>query len=247
MTIRVALPALCCAVGLPARAGVTLTMESNGQRSIVFIEGNRVRFDASEGAEISATIFDGDLKKLLVVSSAERTWAEMTEADLKALAAQMRAAIPAAAPGQREPARSPAGGGPEASKPRQRRYEPMGKKDTVASLPCEWYRERVGARVEVEACYVPWSAGALSQKDLAPFIQMSELMEPLKAAASPAEGRDDPRRQIADAPGFPAIHVTISEDGSRQEERLVKVERGRVPAERFRPPAGYRKAERPSP
>lgn len=243
MTARLALFAMCCAVGFQARAGLILTVESKGQRSTLSIEGNRVRFDAPEAAGISATIFDGDARKLLMVNSAERSWMEMTEADLKALAAQLRAAT-AAAPGQKPG--SHAGGGPEASKPRQK-YEPMGKKDTVAGLRCEWYRERVGDKVEAEACYIPWGAGTLSRKDFAPFIQMGELMEPLTAAASAEEGRDDLRRLIADAPGFPAVQVTTSEDGSREEERLVKLERTSVPAERFRPPAGYRKAEKPSP
>lgn len=241
MPNRLAAAALCSLAAFPARAGVTVTMERKGERTVITLEGNKARVEHQGQGEPSATIFDGDQRKLLIVNHAERSYAEMTEGDFKAMAEQMKQALASAPPGERAQMQSFAGKG---AKLGETKYQPLGRSEKVAGHTCTWYRQKRGGQPEGEGCYIPWSAGVLTQKDFAPFVRMSEMASSMTEAMG-VGGPQDIAREIREAPGFPAIDVEVSPDGTREEERLVKVERGAAPAERFRPPAGYHKASRP--
>lgn len=240
MRIRVAVVALCAAAAAStARAGVTITTEGkDGKKTVMVLEGNKIRSeDPGEGGVIS--IFDGDARKMVQVMVSQRTYVEMTEADLKAMRAQMDAAMAQMPPEQRAQmeegmGRKPGGkGGKGASK-----YERMGKSETVAGYKCEWYRERTAGKVASEGCYMPWGPAALTKADLQPLKKMSEFLETFMP------GESSLQEDLDAAPGFPAIHVDLQGE-NREPERLVSIKRGSIGADRFRPPAGYKKSERP--
>ncbi len=239
MRIGIAVAALCAAfAAASARAGVTITTQGkDGTRIVMILEGNKIRSeDPREGGVIS--IFDGDARKMVQAMVSQRSYMEMTEADMKAMKAQMDAAMAQMPPEQRAQMDAMgAKGGAKAARPAPK-YARMGKSETVAGHRCEWYRERAEGKVVSEGCYVPWGKGALTREDLAPLKKMSEFFE----AFMPGEG--SVQEDLGAAPGFPAIHVDM-QGSERGAERLVSIERGSVAAEKFRPPPGYTRTERP--
>ena len=66
MRTRLAALALCAVVAVPARAGVTLTMEGKGGRTVISTEGNKARVDDDGRDGRTASIFDGDRRPELV-------------------------------------------------------------------------------------------------------------------------------------------------------------------------------------
>ncbi len=225
--------ALLLLAAAPARAGLVLTLESPGRTSKVEIEGNKARFEETGPGGTILTIFDGDAGKYVTAMPSERAYAETTEADLKELAARARSrGLPAEG--------TPAGGAPPAV-----RFQPTGRGETVAGFRCEGYRELVEGKVHAEGCYIPWSAAAVRREDLAPFVKMGAFLEALGGAAGmgPGEASSAIERQVAGAPGFPAVHAEVDDDGERgPEERLVRLDRAAVAPERFRVPAGWTRA-----
>ena len=242
MRIRLTIAVLCAATAAPAaRAGVTITSEGEDKaQTVMALEGDKIRFeDPREGGVIS--IFDGGARKIVHAMVSERTYTEMTEADMKAMRAQMDAAMAQMPPEQRAQMESMGMGkkaGPGAARPVPK-YVPMGKKETVAGYKCEWYRELEGGKVASEGCYIPWGAGAITREDLRPMKKMSQFLE----AVMPA-GQSTMQEDLDAAPGFPAIHVDMQGE-TREVQRLVSIKRGSVGADRFRLPAGYTKTERP--
>ncbi len=241
MSSRLAVVALCAATAVPtARAGVIITLEDKDKKqTIMILEGDKMRFeDPKEGGTIS--IFDGGARKMINISVSERTYTEVTEAEMKAMRAQMDAAMAQMTPEQRAQMESMGMGqkaGARAARP-VAKYQPMGKKEKVAGYGCEWHRELVGGKVVSEGCYVPWGASALTREDLRPMQKMSELLEAIMP------GENTLQQDLDAAPGFPAIHVEL-EGERRDEQRLVSIKRGGEGADKFRPPAGFKKAERP--
>lgn len=240
MRTRLVAVALCAAAASSARAGVTITIENQDKtRTVLVLEGNKTRSeDPREGGVI--TIFDGDARKMVHVSVAERTYTEMTEAQMKAMRAQMEASLAQMPPEQRAQMESMGMGGkagPRAARPKPK-YEPMGKKETVAGYKCEWYRERTEGKVASEGCYMPWGSGALTREDLQPMKRMAEFMEAFMPSGATL------REELDAAPGYPAIHVDLQREKG-EAQRLVSIKRGSVAADKFRPPAGYKKTEGP--
>lgn len=240
MSKHLAVVALCAAAAAPtARAGVTITSEHEDKSQIVLVlEGNKVRSeDTREGGVIS--IFDGDARKMIHVMVSEKTYTEMTEADMRAMRARMDAALAQMPPEQRAQAQAGMGGKPGAKAARQpTRYERMGKTETVAGHRCEWYREHKESGVVSEGCYVPWGPATLTREDLRPLKKMSDFFEAFMPGESTVE------QELDAAPGFPAIQVEMHGE-KRDVQRLVSIKRGSVGAERFRPPAGYTRTQQP--
>jgi hypothetical protein len=234
---------LCGALASPAvRAGVTVTLEGKERTSTLYLEGNKARIEEriKDGRE-RVTVFDGG--RLLMLDPQEKTYQEMTEADVKALGARMKSQKAEArlTAEQRRQTEGVAGGGPSAQAAGEKtRFIPTGEKRTVAGFRCEVHRELKGAKPEGEGCYIPWGAGAVTTADLTPFERMEKFMEPmLGQEGGVAKGITS---ELASMPGFPAWHVEISEGGARgEEETLRSLKRESVPAEKFALPAGYQR------
>jgi hypothetical protein len=247
MTATRTLLLLSLAAAAPARAGVTATFQAKGHPlTTVQVEGNRARVD--DGKEI--TIFDGDARKLVTLRPAERSYVEVTEAELRAQGARLRGEMEALkarlGPEQRaqlEAATDKAKGkGKERPKPA---FEATGRKDRVAGQACEVYRQIADGKPVQELCLIPWSAGLVTREDLAAFEKMSQLlMTVLEEAGGASDLLRDTRASLAAMPGFPARTVEIDEQGKAGEpEELVKVVRGPLPPGTFAVPPGYTRAE----
>jgi hypothetical protein len=239
MRIHLAVIALCAAAPPTARAGVTLTIENQDKtQTVMVLDGNKMRSEDSRGGGV-ISIFDGDARKMIHVMVSQKSYMEMTEADMKAMRAQVEAILAQAPPEQRARMEAGMGGKPGAKAARPAtKYERMGKTETVAGHRCEWYREHAEGQVKSEACYVPWGPDTLTREDLRPMKKMSEFMEAFMPGESTLQ------EELDAAPGFPAVHVDMQGD-KRETQRLVSIKRGSVGADTFRPPAGFAKAKNP--
>jgi hypothetical protein len=257
-------------LGTPAHAGVTVTFESAKDRSVLYIEGNKMRVEGAGGTHHDGImIFDGDQQKMTVIDPDKKTYTEMTPQTLRAMQAQ----------GQRQLQESMAKLTPEQRKqmeqmmskmsPEQRKamegmmsgrtdsktkdaddktknadikWERTGNKKTVAGYPCEGFKELKDGKQDAEGCYIPWSAGAITKADLAPLHKMEEFLA--QSGTNLPHGRFSMFAQMEQGPGFPGEWVQTSNgDGSKEKQALTSVKRGSLPADNFQLPAGLTKSD----
>lgn len=244
---RIAILCASLAAAAPARAGITATFQASGHpTTTVQVEGNRARVD--DGKEV--TIFDGETRRLVTLRPADRTYVEVTEAELRAQGARLRGEMEAlkASLGPEQRAQLEAAIGKAKGKGKERPrpvFQPTGKKDKVAGHACDGYRELVEGKPVQELCLIPWSPGVVTREDLAAFERMSQLlMTVLEEVGGASDLLKDTRASLAAMPGFPARTVEIDEQGKAGEpEELVKLTRGPIPAAAFAIPPGYARAE----
>jgi hypothetical protein len=239
---------LGAAAPFAARAGLVVTMKEGQQKSVFSVDGKKMRIEGGEDRK-HVMIFDGGAQRLYQIDPGEKTWSEVTQADAKAVAAQLDEMLAKLPPEQRAKAQEAMKqrGEKQAESPTQ--YEATGKHDKVAGYACDWYRVVRLGKLDEEGCYIPWSAGVVKKDDLAPLIEFGKFMDEFMASAYGKVGGDRKPFRIADelarAPGFPALSVHV-EDGKREERhRLETLTRTSVAADQFTVPAGYTKVPHP--
>ncbi|GEJ58034.1 DUF4412 domain-containing protein [Anaeromyxobacter diazotrophicus] len=246
--------ALALAAASPARAGLVVTMtDGDGRTSVTSIEGKKLRVEHPRQGEEAAhlTLFDGDAHHLVEVDPSSRTYRVMTEAQGQELSARLQKMLAQLPPEQRARAEA-ALAKRQATPAKQRdiRFEPLGGGEEVAGFACQRYRVLRDGRRDEEGCFIPWSARAATRDDLAAFLELGRFFEGFTAAASGGRSRPGAARwmgeELARAPGFPAVLEHLGADGKRTSvHRLVKLERTRVPADRFAIPEGYAEVQSP--
>jgi len=237
-----ALLLLCAAVAPgPVRAGVVAVTENGSERSILSVEGSRLRIETVAGGSTRVLVFDAAARKLTSIDPQARVFGEMTEADARVLSTKMREELDRAkalmTPEKRAEIEARLSTGPAAP---EVRYLPTGKSQTIAGILCAGYEEVAGGERQSEGCYIPWEAGLVSRQDLEPLARLGEFLALLYSGVRgplPAGGLT---REIARSPGFPASRTPLGRDGQRgEEERLVRLERKPVPDSEFAVPAGF--------
>jgi hypothetical protein len=123
------------------------------------------------------------------------------------------------------------------------KYEPLGQKKQIAGHSCELYRIVRGAGGTEKACLIPWSAGAVKKDELKVFDSLGNFMAVMTESmgASPGEARNEWTTHLREAPGLPAL---ITDAAGKPTMQLESIERGAIDANKFRPPAGYKKSSK---
>lgn len=246
-----------------AQAGAVLVSErkQKGETTNVTltVEGARLRIDGmrQQRGGASALIFDGEAKKLMAITTDDKTYMELTEADVQALGGQMatmRAAMEAQLAGmppeQRKQVEAmmaargggmPGAGAGPAKKRAERTYKSVGQKKTVRGFPCEMYKVLVDGKAIEESCFADWSRAGVGPED---FKGLEKLKEFVSSLTSQFGGtvQDDSFVDFTRAPGFPVARAGLGENGSVEwTEELVSAKRQSVPADKFSVPPGYTK------
>ncbi|BDG08746.1 hypothetical protein [Anaeromyxobacter paludicola] len=257
MDLRPAVAAALLLAAPAARAGLVIgtrnTQGTNaGQEGTVYIEGNKLASD-SAGDQAHFFIWDGDANKVVLGDRAQKTYQEMTPSDVTGMKARMSKQLEEAkarmSPEQRKALEEMLGkqgaAAAPAAKPPETEYVPASGGDRVLGHACKNYREVREGRTVAETCFIPWSDGVVTRADLAPLEKMEQFWRPLSEQQPGARRRQAMSEELARAPGVPAIRKTLGADGKPEsEERLTKLDRTRVPAERFQVPAGYTRSKR---
>jgi hypothetical protein len=199
--------------------GTSSDRESKGPERFL-VEGQRVRIESKGGEH--AAIFDGASKRMIQLDAPNRSYTEITEADMAKIRAMM----------------AERSGAPE-RKPLSRRYEKTGKTDKALGNSCDVYRA-VGSdgQSHEELCVAPFGTFGVQRSDFEGF-------RALGLYASSLAGRDG-ESSWADLPGVPLI-AWRTRGGAREESfRATKVEKRSIPASEFSAPAGWTKKPGPA-
>ncbi len=249
----------------PALAGVTVTLQGGKERSVVYVEGNKMRVESEKGqSQGGLMIYDGDQQKMIVLDPAKKTYSEMTPESLKAMTKSMTARMEEAkakmspeqrkqmdemmakmSPEQRKQLQGAMGEKPapgEKPKTPQIKWERTGTKQTVAGFSCEGFKELKDGKADAEGCYIPWNAGAISKSDLAPMRKMDEFLSQ-SGMNSPSQRGFTTFSQLDQMPGFPGVWTRTSSGEAKEEQRVTDIKRGSIPADKFQLPAGYTKKD----
>lgn len=229
----------------PARAGLTLTFQGRGATTTLRLEGEKVRVD--EGEE--SFVFDGAARKLVTLSTGDHSYAVLTEGDLRAQGRRIRAELLARqgelVPEQRAQLEQlTRAGRAEAAPAPARAYLPTGRMERVAGLACEVHRHEHQGRTVEELCLAPWGPEAVRREDLAALERLSAFLGVLLEEIGPraAGTLRTSRSNLVAMPGFAVRSAEIRADGKAvEEEVLVRLERGPLPASTFAVPDGYRR------
>jgi hypothetical protein len=243
VTCRTASFLIVAALASPAQAGLVVSMQESDGQSTLQVEGKKLRMEKG-GAHSHVVIFDGDASKFLQMNPQARTYSEMTRADGQAIAARLQEAMARMPPEQRERMEAMLGKATPAR--HQVKYEATGAHETVAGFGCDGYRKLRDGKLAEEGCFIPWSSGAVSKKDLAGLFELGKFMDEMLAGVPGARGgvTDQIYGELERAPGFPAVVAHVDPSGARgKEQRLLSLKRISVSSDQFAVPAGYSKVK----
>jgi len=237
------------ATPLRAYAGVTLVMQRGASDiSTLYVDGDKMRMENPAAQKEHTVVIDAAAKRMLMINEAEKSYSEITEADMKRIGeqlaarrAEMEERMKSLPPEQRKHMESMMGGA--AGKPRELKFERMGDKKTVNGFPCEMYRVLEEGAPKEEDCLATWSSSLLQRSDFAGLRKFAEEMAK-DSGAMGAGGGHQMFEQFDKYPGFPVTRHPL-EQGLQQDEQLKSLKRGSIPASRFAVPAGFKKTESP--
>jgi hypothetical protein len=248
VTLSAALVATLVLAGR-AQAGVTLVMQRGSDTtSTLYVDGDKMRMENPGGKE-RVVIIDAAGKRMIMVNEAEKTYSEVTEADMKRFGEMMKQQRAAMAermktmpPEQRKHMEQIMGA--QNANPPELKFEKMGSKKSVNGFSCEMYRVLEDGTPKEEDCLSPWSSSLLQRSD---FLALRKFAEEMAKDS----GMMGPGRQMFEQfdkyPGFPVTRHPLEPGptGVREDEQLKSVKRGSIPASTFAAPAGYTKTQSP--
>jgi len=179
------LPLLCLGWAALAQAGVRVesqvtAYEGQPVDTVLELQGESFRIDRRDAAQQQlpySTIFDGE--RMLILDGKDKSYTEMTLADLKTQMAkieQLKGALPPEAREQLDRANAVAAYA----------FKLTSGGDKVAGIACENYQIVKDGKDEGTACLAPWKgSGLVTKADLAP---MKKLVDSLKAMSKLSSG-----------------------------------------------------------
>lgn len=237
------------ALAAPAWSGVVIELEGKGasagekMRVVLYVEPGRLRAETQSAEGESILIFRADRQLVWVIQPAQKSYTEMTEADMARVAGQMQAMLKDLPPDQRA------------------MMEQMMKRQSGAGKAPQISVKRVGAEAvgKFDATkYEVWSDGGrvadvwaapLAQVNVQPaehetFLQFTRFMEKLTQAVGSAGSSGDWTRHAAAIEGFPVKSVSYESTGKpANEQQVVRAERQAVGDDKFQVPPGMRKMQ----
>src|SRR5262245_14729133 len=250
--------ALCLAAAVaPALAGLVGEFQSTSPAGKVTsgkmsIETDRVRIDSAEGA----VIFRGDKQVLWMVSDADKSYRELTKADVEKISAQLNSVMPqieeqlkGMSPEERamvEGMMKGKMGGAMAGAAVKKTFVKSGGPETVNGFSCMVYDAMKGPDKVGRVWAADYKTLGVTKEDMKVFDSMYAFVEPMVGVMKEhfsgfmqKTGTPDDRTAV---PGFPVKTVTTMKKGDQVEE-LKSLTHTEIPASAFELPAGYKKEQ----
>jgi hypothetical protein len=232
-----------------ALAGVTLVMQrGNDPQSTLYIDNDKMRMENPKASMERTVIIDASTKKMVMLNDTEKTYTEMTQADIERIGAmmtarraQMQEQMKSMPPEQRKKMEQMMGA--TDAKPRDLKFEKMGSKKTINGFACDMYRVIEDGKPKEEDCIAPWNANVLSRADFAGLRKFAEDMAKSMGPLGGGASSKNMFEQFDKFPGFPVSRHPL--EGEKEDEVLKSIKRGSIPGSTFNIPAGYTKKELP--
>ena len=229
-----------------AHAGVTIvTQRGTDEPSTLYLDGDKMRAENAKTSGEHTIVIDAANKKMVTINDAERSYMEITQADMERMAgfiAAQRAAaeerMKSMPPEQRKKMEQMMGGAN--AKPHDFKFEKMGGKKTINGFSCEMYKIIEDGTPKEDVCLTPWSSSTIQRSDFAGLIKFSQDMQ---KSMGPMMGgaKRNAFDQFEKAPGFPVLRHPL--EAGQQDEIIKSIKRGSIPSSTFAVPAGYTKKD----
>ena len=219
------------------------------------IDPHRMRMETTGGAGGGQVfIFDGTRQVMIMVNDTNKTYSEISKADLDALSGQMSAAMSQMQeamknmpPEQRARMEAMMKGrmgaaGAAAAAPAKPVYKKVGT-DKVGKWTCDKYEGYTDGQKTSELCTVDPKVLGLGTTDFAVTKDFAEFFGKLM----PANAAQTFRVGSAEDQGFSGVPVrmVVTSNGQTITSEMTDVHRQAIPDASFQPPAGYQKTESP--
>lgn len=235
--------ALGACVVLGARPGwaatIVVLQTGNQPPQTIYADGKHLRME-SPGEKESVAILDAEGGKLVVVDDKDKSYTEITEADMKHMAEQLGAAraqieqqMDKLSPEQRKQAEKSLGAMAQDLKGLKKwewKFQSLGQKKTVNGMPCEMYKVTLDGKPHEQDCILPWSSPLLKKTD---FSGLESFGKSLNQAFG---GQGIPL--FNEFPGLPISRLPSDGD---EPEQVKSVRQGSPPPGAFAVPPGYTK------
>ena len=248
--------ALCFAfAAAPALAGLVGEFESKPPTGTatagkMLVEPDRLRIESAEGT----VIFRGDKQVLWMVSEKDKSYRELTKADVQKMADQMSTVMPQIeeqlknmSPEERamvEGMMKGKMGGAMAGAAAKKMFVKTGATETVNGFPCSIYDTMRGEDKIGRVWVTDYKSLGVTRDDMKAFDSMIAFIEPMMGPLKDMfsgliqkSGAPDDKTAI---PGFPIRTVTTGKKGDRVEE-VKSLKHETIPASVFDLPAGLKK------
>jgi hypothetical protein len=229
--------------GSAARADVTIEMRQDGKPLVTYVSQHKL----ASSSEAGGMIFLADEKVLRLIDAGRKRYTEMTAADAAALGEQMAAMqqrvqnmppqIRERMPGM---ANMPGAGG-------KRTVRALGETRKIRDFDATGYVVTTeGTKGETEVWTTDPQNLGIQSVDFAVFRELAAFMrtmvpglevmrEMIKNYEQPGPG---------EVPGFPVLTIRRDENGGeRSRTELIKCDRGSIPGDKFKVPAGFKKQD----
>jgi hypothetical protein len=226
-------------------ATIVVLQTGNQPPQTIYADGKHLRME-SPGEKESVAILDAESGKLVVLDDKEKSYTEITEADMKHMAEQLGAAraqieqsLDKLSPAERKQAEKALGAMAQDQKGKkwEWKFQALGQKKTVNGMPCEMYKVTLDGKPHEQDCILPWSSNLLKKSD---FTGLESFGRSLNQAFGAPGGQGIPL--FNEFPGLPISRVPADGD---EPEQVKSVRQGSAPAGAFSIPQGYTKKPLP--
>ena len=265
---------LLALLSTPSFGGVVFEVETTDHQQSpprvemteTYVEGRNLKMGIQPGRSPTASeaIYRGERREMIAVDHQDKSYVVMDEAAIGAIAGQMSAAMAQVQEALKNVPEDQRALVEEMMKKRmpQAHQAPKGPaselrrtedKATHHGYPCIKYEVFLGGRKTHELWVTPWDKveGAEEARDV--FVDMAGFARELIESFSQASGMPGLGQQATDftvfshfeeLDGFPVVTREFGEDGSLEDEAVLRSARRRTldPAD-FEPPAGYKRRQ----
>ncbi|MFQ5817906.1 MAG: DUF4412 domain-containing protein [Terriglobia bacterium] len=248
------------AAPLPAWAGVVIEQEAKNTetgevvRMVSYVEPGRLRMEAQGSAGTLITIFRADRQVVWTIQPAEKSYQEITQADVDRMAGQLaemrkrqEAMLKDLPPEQRamveQMMKQQMGG----TRPLDVRVNRLGA-ESVGKFTTTKYEILTDGERTAELWATPLAQVELQPAEYETFLQFTRFFKKLSQAAARQMASTQVLARHPEAiEGFPVRVLSYEEGELVSEQQLVRVERQPLAEDKFQLPPGLRKVQMPGP
>ena len=246
------------AAALPLSAGVHLTYQTTGSAEAassqdVYVSATAFRIDIKGKMLDQSVIFRADKELLWIVDRSEKTYAELTKEDMKALRESVEEAMKMMEeqlqhlpPEQQEMMKQMMGEEMPGAEPALK-YRKVASGEMVKSWKCDHYEATAGASKKLDLWTTDWDGLGVDEGEFKVLEGIGELFEGFEDmdVSFLQMGSGKGGEEAVPYAGFPVKMINYDDDGSTTTTQLSGVKTGAIPSDRFDLPPDLKKEEMP--